>query len=141
MRVINAVLGPASHFRSGLMDAYSTEQENLSNFDQPPILLAASSEAARARAIRMIEATGVRIAGQVSVADAAERIERQASASAVWLELDRDCGGPMDELLTLVNHDVARGRYAGVVSVSSALLDPVIARLGDGPVELIVDAN
>jgi predicted transcriptional regulator len=123
------------------MDAYSTESDDLSNFDKAPILIAASSEAARARAMRTIQATGARIAGDVTVADARERIERQVSASAVWLELDEDCGGPMDELLTYVNRDVANGRYAVVVSASSALLDPVIARIGAGAVELIIDAD
>ena len=102
------------------MDAYSTESDDLSNFDKAPILIAASSEAARARAMRTIQATGARIAGDVTVAEARERIERQVSASAVWLELDEDCGGPMDELLTYVNRDVANGRYAVVVSASSA---------------------
>ncbi len=123
------------------MDAFSTESADLSNFDKAPILIAASSDAARARAVRTIESTGARIADQVTVADARDRIERQVSASAVWLELDEDCGGPMDELLAHVNRDVANGRYAAVVSASSALLDPVTAQLGDGAVEFIVDAD
>ena len=47
----------------------------------------------------------------------------------------------MDELLAYVNRDVASGRYAAVVSASSALLDPVTAQIGDGAVEFIVDAD
>jgi DNA-binding MarR family transcriptional regulator len=123
------------------MDAISTDRDDLSNFDRPPILIAASSEAARARAVRTIEATGVRIAAEVPVPEARERIERQVAASAVWLELDEDCGGPLDELLTHVTHDVASGRYAAVVSASAALIDPVMARLEDSAVEFIVDAD
>jgi hypothetical protein len=123
------------------MDAISTDPDDLGNFGRPPILIAASSAAARARAVRTVEASGVRIAAEVAVAEALERIDRQISASAVWLELDEDCGGPLDELLAQVNRDVASGRYAAVVSASSALIDPVMARLGDGGVEFIIDAD
>jgi DNA-binding MarR family transcriptional regulator len=123
------------------MDAISTDRDNLSNFDQSPILIAASSLAARARAARTIQATGIRIADEVLIADALARLDRQVSASAVWIELDEDCGGPMDELLTHVSRDVASGRYAAVVSTSSALVDPVMACLADGSVEVVVDAD
>jgi hypothetical protein len=123
------------------MDAISTDPDDLSYFGRPPILMIASSAAARARAVRKVEATGVRIAAEVAVPEALERIDRQISASAVWLELDEDCGVPMDELLAQLNRDVASGRYAAVVSASSALVDPVMAQLGDGGVEFIIDAD
>jgi hypothetical protein len=141
MHVIKSVLGPASHPGFYPMDATSTERDDLSNFDRPPIVIAASSDAARARAVRTIEATGARIAAEVAVSEGRECIERQVSASAVWLELDEDCGGPLDELLTHVIRDVANGRYAAVVSASSALVDPVMARLENSAVEFIVDAD
>jgi DNA-binding MarR family transcriptional regulator len=124
------------------MDAISTGQDDRSNFEQAPILIAGSSEAARARAVRTITAAGIRIADAVSVADARERIDRQVSTSAVWLELEEDAGGPLDELLTLVNRDVSNGRYAAVVSASSALIDPIMAGLVlHSSVEFIVDAD
>jgi hypothetical protein len=123
------------------MDAISTDPHDLGNFDRPPILIAASSAAARTRAVRTVEAVGVRIAAEVAVAEALERIDGQVSASAVWLELDEDCGGPLDELLAQVNRDVASGRYAAVVSAPSGLIDPVMARLGDIGVEFIIDAD
>jgi DNA-binding MarR family transcriptional regulator len=123
------------------MGAISTNRDQFSNFNGPPILVVATSDAARARAVRTIRTTGMRIAGEVAVPEACERIERQVSVSAVWLELDEDGGGRMDELLTHVNRDVANGRYAAVVSASSALIDPVMARLDDGTVELIIDAD
>src|SRR3954453_14198658 len=141
MHVIKTVLGPAPHPRLYPMDAISTDPDDLSNFDRSPILIAASSDAARMRAVRTIDAAGGRIAGDVAVAEARERLERQVSVSAVWLELDEDCGGPLDELLTHLNRDVAEGRYAAVVSASSALVDPVMARLEDSTVEFIVDAD
>jgi hypothetical protein len=123
------------------MDAILTDPDDLSNFGRPPILIAGSSAAARARAVRTVEATGVRIAAVVPVAEARERIERQVSASAVWLELDEDCGVALDELLAQMSRDVASGRYAAVVSASSALIDPVMAQLIDGEVEIIIDAD
>jgi hypothetical protein len=77
----------------------------------------------------------------MAVEDARERIERQAAASAVWIEIDRDCGGPMDQLLDSVREDVASGRYAAVVSTTAGLLDPVAARADEPGIELIVDAD
>jgi DNA-binding MarR family transcriptional regulator len=135
------MLGPASYPRLDAMDAITTDRDDLSNFDRPPILIASSSPAARARAARSIAATGARIADEVAVGDACDRIERQVSASAVWVELDEDCGGALDDLLTQVNRDVASGRYAAVVSATSALIDPVVARLAGSAVEFIIDAD
>jgi DNA-binding MarR family transcriptional regulator len=77
----------------------------------------------------------------MTLEELADRMERQAAASAVWLELDRDCGSPMDELLARICEEVQDSRYAAVVSAKADLLDPVVARLGDAPVELIVDAE
>jgi DNA-binding MarR family transcriptional regulator len=114
---------------------------NLSYSDRPPILLAASSQAAFSRALPAIHAFGARIADEVEIAAAPERIERQVAASAIWVELDEDCGGPLDALLSLVSRDVSDGRYAAVVSAPASLLDPVMASLGDCPVELVVDAD
>jgi DNA-binding MarR family transcriptional regulator len=121
------------------MDAYSTEQQFLYS-DQRPVLLAASSDTAMARALRSLETSGARVAATMSIAGAKERLELQAAASALWIEVDEDAGGSLDELLSTVNRDVAAGRYSAIVSTSAALLDPVAARV-DGDVELIVDAD
>lgn len=122
------------------MDAYSTEPD-LAYSDQHPILVAASSDAALGRALRTVEASGARIAAKLAIEEAKQRIELQAAASSLWIEVDRDDGALLDDLLTTINRDVATGRYAAVVSTTSAMLDPVAARLSDGGVELIVDAN
>jgi DNA-binding MarR family transcriptional regulator len=123
------------------MDAYSADAANLTYFDGPPVLLVASSEVAMARAERSVHASGLRVGAKLSIASAPERIEQQAKAAAVWVELDTDCGGPMDELLTHLNRDVTDGRYAAVVSTTTALLDPLLARIDGDAVELIVDAD
>jgi hypothetical protein len=123
------------------MDAITTDRADVDYSDKSPILIAATSDAAMLRALSTVEASGMRIADRMTMGVAKERIEQQVSATAVWLELDEDCGGPMDELLGLVSRDVAKGRYAAIVSTKAALLDPVMAQVGEQSVELIVDAN
>lgn len=141
MRVINAVLG--CDYMPGVhpMDTISTPRADLQYSNNPPILIAATSEAAQRRAVENAEALGWRIAAAIPLEAARERIERQASTAAVWLELDRDGGTAMDKLLNLVSSDVAAGRYAAVVSSTAELLDPVLARVDVSDVELIVDAG
>jgi DNA-binding MarR family transcriptional regulator len=104
-------------------------------------LIVGSSELALANAARLIETSGFRVADRVSIETARERIERQVSASAIWVELDRDAGPAADELLTHVSRDVADGRYAAVVSATGELIDPVTSLLADSSVELIIDAD
>ncbi len=123
------------------MDAYPADAANLTYSDHPPVLLAASSEAAMARAERTVRASGMRIGAKLPIELAPERLEVQGGATAVWVELDSDCGGPMDELLNLIAIDVRDGRYGAVVSVTSEIVDPVAARLAEPAIELIVNAN
>jgi hypothetical protein len=123
------------------MDAITTDRADVDYSDKSPILIAATSDAAMLRALSTVEASGMRVADRMTMGLAKKRIEQQVSATAVWLELDEDCGGPMDELLGLVSRDVAKGRYAAIVSTKAALLDPVMAQVGEQSVELIVDAN
>lgn len=123
------------------MDAYSADQNILTYSPQPPVLLVASSDQATRRALRPIEAHGTRVAAVLGIADAPKRIEQQAAMSVLWLELDQDAGGPMDELLSALNRDVGFGRYQAVVSTSPELLDPVAARLDDSSIEVIVNAD
>jgi len=123
------------------MDASLTDLPNLAYSNLPPILLAASSEAAMMRAERTIKASSLRVGATISIEEAGERLDRQGSAAALWIELDRDCGGPMDELLSRVSSDVAAGRYAAIISTTAALVDPLTARVEESAVEVIVDAD
>lgn len=109
--------------------------------DSPPVLIAGDSEAARDRAARTIEASGLRIAGRVEIAEASDRIDRQIAASALWIELDRDGGEPMDRLLDRVNADAGEGRFPAVVAARAEFLDAVFARLSDNAVDLVVDGG
>jgi hypothetical protein len=124
------------------MDAYLTDAVNpQSGFDRPPILIAGDNEAALQRAARTVEACGLRIADTVGLEAAPERIDRQAAASALWVELDGDHGALMDRLLDHVNRDVAHGRYPAIIAAPSGLIDAISARLTDGAIELVVDGN
>lgn len=123
------------------MDSYLSSSTDLSYSDERPILIVASEETAFTRAERVIEGAGRRVGARIDIANAAERLKLQGAAGAVWLEIDRDCGAPMDELLTLINNEVAHGRYGAVVSTRIELLDPLAARLEAGAIELIVDAD
>jgi len=69
------------------------------------------------------------------------RMERQIAASAMWIELDRDDGPAMDELLDYLDSKAGEGRFAAVVSTTAALIDPIAARLENRAIELIVDAG
>lgn len=120
---------------------YLTEPNSRTAFDYAPVLIAGDSDDALHRAARVVEAAGLRVADRVGLDVALARIDRQARASAMWIELDEDGGGPMDLLLDRVNRDVEAGRYGAVVSARAALLDPLSARLSESRVEILVDAG
>jgi hypothetical protein len=103
--------------------------------------VAASSERAMGLAEHSAAAAGLRVGARLPIEQAAERIEQQIAATAVWVELDRDGGPAMDELLAKIGKDVDDGRYAAVVSATSDLLDPIAASLDGSGVELIIDAG
>ena len=123
------------------MDALQTDPADLGYSDQPPILLTATSESAMLRAASVIQASDLRISSMMPIESAEARLELQASATAVWLELDQDTGGPLEHLLSHVSRDVSEGRYSAVVSTTAGLIDLVAARVGGTSVEVIVDAN
>lgn len=123
------------------MDAFPAEAEDPHYSDRPPVLVAASSDAAMRRADWSIQASGLRVGARLPVELAQVRIAEQPAATAVWIELDQDCGGPMDELLSYVSSDVGDGRYGAVVSAPATLLDAVLARIDDNGVEIIIDAS
>lgn len=121
------------------MDAYLSNPTDLTYSDQPPVLLTASSETAMARAQRTIEASGLRVGARLPIELARERIEQQARATAVWVEIDQDCGGAMDELLDAVARDVREERYVAIVSTTSELLDAVSARINEPAADILVN--
>ena len=123
------------------MAAYSTHSSSIPYSDGAPILITGSSDAAIHRAADFIEATGARLGGRIPFVEASRRIADQASAAAVWVELDRDCGPTLDVLLKQVAFDVGNGRYAAVLSVTSDLIDRVVGQIDDPEIEVIVDGK
>ena len=141
MRVIRVMLGSAFPLGATRMDAYLTDAGKSSSFDGPPVLIAASSDEAMARAECTIGASDLRIGARLPIETARGRLEMQGKAAVVWIELDRDAGQPMDELLGIVAREAGENRYAAIVSTTADVLDKVAAQVEQDCVELIVDAD
>jgi DNA-binding MarR family transcriptional regulator len=121
------------------MDMHPAEF-SISYAGAPPLLIAASSPSALRRARETAELSGLRIGAELTIEEAPKRLAQQASASAIWIELDRDCGSDLDRLLEQVDCALADRRFGAVLSLDSQLLDLLGPRLfNEGP-EVIVDA-
>jgi hypothetical protein len=124
------------------MDAYVSHSQNRDNFfDPPPILIVADDDLARARACRTVTAAGRRVADVVGLDAASERIRRQVSASALWVELDSYSGAQNDALLHQIAADASEGRYGVVVAASAELLDRLGQHALNTDVDVIIDAD
>jgi hypothetical protein len=123
------------------MSVFLTDCANLAYSAIPPVLLAASSDVASARAERTIRSFGLQVGARLTIAEAPDRIQQQARIGAIWVELDHDHGAPLDALLERVSTDVDRGIYAAVISATSSLIDPLFARLRSDDVQVIIDAS
>ena len=82
-----AMLGPHLLPGSGPGDSIMTETD-LPYLDVPPLLVAGSSDEAIERGRRTAEAFGIRLGEAMRTDDVRGRLERQASASALWIELE-----------------------------------------------------
>jgi hypothetical protein len=122
------------------MDSLSTDI-SLSYAGPPPLLLATTSEQALRRARATAEASGLRVGAQLGIAEARERLRHQASASAIWIEIDQDCGPDLDRLLDEVDEAVAGRRFGAVLSLSSDLIDRLGGRLFDSASQIVIDAD
>ena len=107
---------------------------------RPPVVVAAASAAAHRRAARTIEAAGFRIAA-IDFDGALDRLAQQASASALWIELDDDRGVDLDRLVERANAEAASGRFPAIIAAPAALLDPLAARLDAPHSQLLIDAD
>jgi hypothetical protein len=93
------------------------------------------------RAERTVAGNGLRIGARLPIADALEGLKNRVSMTAVWVEIDRDDRESLDELLRQLSHDVTRGFYPAIVSTTAEVLDAIISRVGESPVEVVVDAT
>lgn len=107
------------------MDAYLSTSQNRSNcLDTPPILIAADSESAIARARQTAALSGLRVAEAGDLEGAPDRIRRQAFASALWIELDGEGGNAAQAVLDdEIAADVSSGRYSAVLAAPLAVLE------------------
>ena len=107
----------------------------------PPLLIAASSPSARKRARETAELGGLRVGATLDIAEAADRLRDQAAASGIWIELDRDCGPSLGELLSAVDSAALGRRFGAVISLSSSVIDDFGAALLDTPHQVLIDAD
>jgi len=106
----------------------------------PPVLIMASSTEARARAMISAEAAGLRTAA-VDIEQAIERLNIQGAASALWVEVDRDSGELLDELLERIELEARAGDMPAIVAAPGAMIDAITARIKDPSIELLIDAT
>jgi DNA-binding MarR family transcriptional regulator len=124
------------------MTEYLSNSQNRGNsFDPPPILIAADSESAKARARATVMMAGFRVADSIAIKDACERIDGQSAASALWVELGSDSDTETDRLLDHVAADVAQERYSAVIAAPLALIDKFAAHAFNLSMDFIIDAD
>lgn len=122
------------------MDALLTET-SVAYGGPPPLLIVASSEPAMRRARETADLADTRIGAQLGIETARERLTSQASASAIWVELDRDCGDSLDLLLDDVDELSSARRIGAVLSITSDLIDRLGERLFSGTAQILVDGD
>jgi DNA-binding MarR family transcriptional regulator len=106
----------------------------------PPVLIAASSSQAQAEASAIVDAAGFR-KRVVPIETAVANLKEQISMSALWIEVDRDAGVPLDRLLERVDAEAGRGSFPAVVSAPAGMIDPIVARIHEQGVHLLFDAT
>ena len=105
-----------------------------------PILIIASSDAARLKAREPVEAGGFRSV-PLTFDEAPARLEIQPGLSAIWIEVDESPHEQLDALLDRVQADVGSGRCPAVVSAPLDLVDRLEARIHEPGIDLLIDAS
>lgn len=123
------------------MNIESTGPTGIAYDDTRPVILIASNSAAAQRARELMDQRHVRIGAQVSIQDGRKRLAEQAVTGAVWIEIERDAGGALVELLHELRYDSTERGYGAVVSTTSDLADLVISALGQSKVQVLVDPD
>ena len=115
--------------------------DDVSYTDRPTTILIFDSDSAHDRALPAIDAAGFRLVGGIPLEKAMDRLDRQAGADAVYLELDTDGGDILDGLLSRLNRAAEEGEYGVVVSVPPALIDIASRQVSHGEVALLSGAS
>jgi DNA-binding MarR family transcriptional regulator len=107
-----------------------------------PALLFATSWRRRAAAEPAIESCGVRLVDSIPIAEAAARLDDQASLGLAWLELGEEDATAELELLLARLDDLAETRGTIVIAaVPLELVDMVAARLTGRSTEILVNPD
>jgi DNA-binding MarR family transcriptional regulator len=104
-----------------------------------PALLLGNASTAVDRTADLFDAAEVRLAGQVPIDDAVDRLDRQIAVGLVWLE----CGDaiPSDALLDRMARLAASGEAAVVASAPPSMIDLLFARLDRGSAQILIDPD
>ena len=122
------------------MNAPVTET-NLSYQGPPPLLIAATSPQALRRAKDTADSTSMRVGAELAIAEAPERLRQQALTSAIWIEVDRDCGPELERLLDEVDDGLESRRFGAVLSLTSEMIDILAERLLRTHAQIVIDAD
>lgn len=122
------------------MNAPLTET-SLSYQGPPPLLIAATSPQALRRAKETADCASMRVGAELAIAEAPERLRQQARTSAIWIEVDRDCGPELERLLDEVDDGLESGRFGAVLSVTSEMIDILGERLLSTTAQIVIDAD
>ena len=98
------------------------------SYNQPTILIFSDSETGAGCCVQAVEAIGGRIVANENIGDALERLDRQVAMAAVFLEVTRDHGARLDQLLDRLDGLARFEGVAVIVSVPLSLIDIVAAR-------------
>ena len=106
-----------------------------------PALLFGDDSAALERAGALFDAAGVRLAGQASLDDAAQRLDDQIAVGLVWIECALETAIPSDALLDRLARLAASGEAAVVASAPPSMIDLLFARLDRGSAQILIDPD
>ena len=106
-----------------------------------PALLFGDDPAGMERTSSLLEAAGVRLAGQASLDDAAGRLDQQIALGLVWLECASPAAVLPDALLDRLAKLAESGEAAVVASAPSSMIDLLAARLDQGSAQILINPD
>lgn len=107
---------------------------------EPAIIICADSESGARRAASIVAAAGGRVAANLPIAGAVERLDAQPAPDAVLVDATEDAGEPLDRLLDRLDAAAARNLYPSIVALPESLIDVAAARAPHAAVALLVAA-
>ena len=106
-----------------------------------PALLFGDDPAVVSQAAALLNAAGVRLAGQGSLDGAADRLDQQIALGLVWIEWADDATIPSDALLDRLARLAGTGEAAVVASAPPSMIDLLFARLDQGRSQILIDPD